>query len=460
MNMTKTKKTNLGIVFSKQFYLNVLILSLPVILQQLLRVSVDTLDSIMLGQIDQIQMSAVSQAQQIFFIFYAVCNGFAGGCCVLVAQYWGKRDQNAIKTLLAIGVRCAVIFGVIFAMVVMVWPDKLLRIYSSDPELIRIGASYLRIAAWMYPICSVSTLMFAWCRGIEEMAVSFSTNVISYPLNVFLDYCLIFGKFGMPEMGIQGAALGAVIARVVELLILSRFVLKKESKISMKIADLRRKDKRLSKDFWMISTPLIAHELIWATGTTAGSSITGQMGTTIVSGYNVANVFYQLLSSVMNGVLHAGSVVMGKTIGSGKNNDQIQREAYSMVLIGVAGGGLMAVITLLFGGSFVGIYSLSPEAVAYAKTFMVIFAAVWPFSGVEMMGMIAVLRAGGDGKMGLICDIFSMWMFTIPLAFVSAFFFDASPYVVVSIIKLNIAIEAIVAFVRISSGKWIRNLTH
>ena len=458
--MVNVKREKTGIVLSKQFYLNVLILSLPVILQQLLRVSVDTLDSIMLGQIDQIQMSAVSQAQQIFFIFYAVCNGFAGGCCVLVAQYWGKNDKEAIKKLLAIGVRCAVVFGLIFAMVVMIWPDKLLRIYSSDPELIRIGASYLRIAAWMYPICSVSTLMFAWCRGIEEMAVSFSTNVISYPLNVFLDYCLIFGKFGMPELGIQGAALGAVIARVVELLILSRFVLKKETKIRMKIADLKRKDSRLSKDFWMISTPLIAHELIWATGTTAGSSLTGQMGTSIVSGYNVANVFYQLQSSVMNGFLHAGSVVMGKTIGSGKTHRKIQQEAYGMVLIGVCGGGLMALVTLLFGSSFINFYSLTPEAVTHAKMFMLIFAAIWPFSGVEIMGMIAVLRAGGDGKIGLICDIFSMWMFTIPLAFASAFFFDASPYVVVSIIKLNIAIEAIVAFIRIFNGKWIKNLTH
>ena len=322
--MVNAKSEKTGIILSKQFYINVLILSLPVILQQLLRVSVDTLDSIMLGQIDQIQMSAVSQAQQIFFIFYAVCNGFAGGCCVLVAQYWGKSDKEAIKNLLAIGVRCAFVFGLVFALVVMIWPDKLLRIYSSDPELIRIGASYLRIAACMYPICSVSTLMFAWCRGIEEMTISFSTNVISYPLNVFLDYCLIFGKFGMPELGIRGAALGAVIARVVELLILSRFILMKESKIGMKLNDLKRRDRRLSKDFWMISTPLIAHELIWATGTTAGSSLTGQMGTSIVSGYNVANVFYQLQSSVMNGLLHAGSVMMGKTIGSGKSHRQIQ----------------------------------------------------------------------------------------------------------------------------------------
>lgn len=455
---SRVNKANL-IITSPLFYRNIVILSIPIILQQLLRVSVDTLDSIMLGRIDQIQMSAVSQAQQIFFIFYTVCNGFSAGCCVLIAQYWGKRNVEAIKTLIAIGVRSIAVFGIIFSAIVMIWPEKLLRIYSSDPELIELGVSYLRIAAVMYPICAVSTMLFACCRGIEEMKVSFTTNIISYPLNVFLDFCLIFGNFGMPELGIRGAALGAVIARVAELLILCRFIFRKEKKISMKLRDMLRKDKKLNVDFWKVGMPIVAHELIWSTGTTAGSSITGQMGTTIVAGYNVANVFYQLVACVMNGTLHACSVTIGKTIGSGESKERIQREAYSMVLIGFAGGSLMGLLTLLFGRAFVGFYVLTPEAAAFAKSFMLVFAAIWPFSGMEMTGMIAVLRAGGDGKMGLICDIFSMWMITIPLAAVCGFILHLSPVLVVSIIKVNIAIEALVGIWRIHTEKWMRNLT-
>lgn len=452
-------KKEVGIIHSKSYYKNILLLSVPMIFQHLLRVSVDALDSIMLGRIDQLHMSAVSQAQQIFFIFYTICLGFSTGCCVLVAQYWGKKDKEAIKNLFAIGVRGIAVLGIIVAAVVMTCPEKLLRIYSNDPELIQIGASYLKITAWMYPICAVSAIMFGWCRGIEEMGVSFSTNIISYPLNVFLDYCLIFGKFGMPELGIQGAAVGTVIARIAELLILSRFVFFKEKKMAVKLKDLTRKNKRLSKDFWMVSAPIVVHEIIWSTGTTAGSSITGQMGTTIVSGYSVATSFYQLASSVMNGIHSACSVVIGKTIGSGQTKERIQREAYSMVAIGVAGGVLTGIFTLLVGRPFVNLYILSPESAAYAKNFMLIFALIWPFSAVEMTGMIAVLRAGGDGKMGLICDIFSMWMITIPLAFVCAFHFDASPYLVVAIIKANIAIEALVGVWRIHTGKWMRNLT-
>ena len=150
---------------------------------------------------------------------------------------------------------------------------------------------------------------------------------------------------------------------------------------------------------------------------------------------------------------------MGKTIGSGKDKARIQREAYSMVLIGAVGGSMLGLITLVFGGYFVNFYLLSTEAAEYARNFMFVFAALWPFSGVEMTGMVGVLRAGGDGKMGFICDIFSMWMLTIPAAAVCAFFLGGSPYLVVSIIKVNIAIEASVGVWRIHTGKWMRNLT-
>ena len=458
MNGTGEKRMT-AFVTRSSFYRNILILALPIILQQFLRVSVDTLDSIMLGQIDQIQMSAVSQAQQIFFVFYTVCNGFAVGCCVLISQYWGKRDLDSIRTLFAVGVRYIAGFAIAVAAVVMIWPDKVMRIYSSDPELIALGVSYLRIAALMYLPCAVSSMLFACCRGIEEMKVSFTTNAISYPLNIVLDYCFIFGAFGFPELGIRGAACGAVIARLVELGVLCRFIFRREKRLKLVPRDMLRKDKKLSRDFLRVGTPIVAHEMIWSTGTTAGSSITGQMSTVIVTGYNVANVLYQLMACVMNGILHACSVTMGKTIGAGAGKDKIRQGAYTMVLIGCVGGTVLGVMTLLVGSAFVSIYTLTPDAAEYARWFMVIFAMIWPFSGMEMTGMIATLRAGGDGKTGFITDIFTMWLITIPLASLSAFVLGLSPYVVISIIKFNIVLEALVGIFRIRTMKWVRNLT-
>ncbi len=458
MNITTQKKA-WSIITEKRFYTNIMILAIPIILQQFLRVSVDTADSIMLGSIDQIHMTAVSQAQQIFFIFYTLCHGFAAGCSVLIAQYWGKQAKEEIKTLFAIGIKSISIFSILVSVFVMFYPNIFMRIYSNDLEIITLGSSYLRIASCMYLPCAISTMLFACCRGIEQVGISFYANAISYPLNILFDYCFIFGKFGLPKMGINGAALGAVIARLIEFLILVGYVFFKEKNIGLKFKDLLRRDKKLSKDYYWISTPIIAHELIWSTGTTAGSAITGQMGTMVVGGYNVANVLNQLVTCVMNGTLHACSVTMGKAIGSGESKKEIKRQANSMLAIGFIGGMVIGILTLAVSIPFISLYHLSTEARTYAKWFVLIFAMIWPFSGMEMTGLIATLRAGGDGKTGFIADIFTMWMITIPLASLGAFVFHWSPIVVIAIIKFNIVLEALVGILRIRSMKWIRDLT-
>ncbi|MEG0370575.1 MAG: MATE family efflux transporter, partial [Hungatella sp.] len=243
--------------------------------------------------------------------------------------------------------RSVALFAILVSGLVLLYPENFMRIYSSDPVIIRLGASYLRIAAWMYLPCAVSTMLFACCRGIEQVRISFMTNAFSYPLNILLDYCFIFGKFGFPEMGIQGAAVGAVISRLAEFVILGYFVLVKEKRIQIKLKDLFRRDKKLNRDFLLVGLPIVAHELIWSTGTTAGSAITGQMGTAVVGGYNVANVLYQLVACFMNGSLHACTITIGKTIGSGAGKAEIKKQAYSVLLIGGFFGSILGIVTIL-----------------------------------------------------------------------------------------------------------------
>ncbi|MEG0216024.1 MAG: MATE family efflux transporter, partial [Hungatella sp.] len=241
--------------------------------------------------------------------------------------------------------------------------------------------------------------------------------------------------------------------------ILGYFVLVKEKRIQIKLKDLFRRDKKLNRDFLLVGLPIVAHELIWSTGTTAGSAITGQMSTSVVGGYNVANVLYQLVACFMNGSLHACTITIGKTIGSGAGKAEIKKQAYSVLLIGGFFGSILGIVTILACVPFVGIYALSAETRVYAMKFILIFAFIWPFSGLEMTGMIATLRAGGDGKTGFISDIFTMWLITIPLASLGAFALGWSPVVVIAIIKFNIVLEALVGIWRIRSMKWVRNLT-
>ena len=445
-------------VKEKSFYKNIFFLTFPLVFQQLLRLSVDTLNSMMLGNIDQLQMSAVSQANQVFFIFYTVCNGFGVGCCALVAQYWGRKDLESIKTVLATALRSIAIFGLLVTAIVILFPERVMRIYSSDPALIELGASYLRIVAIMYTPCALSVMLFAGCRGIEQVGIFLKTNIISYPVNIILDYVLLFGKLGFPELGITGIAIGTVIARLVELSILATYVLVFEKRMTFKLKDLKRRDSLLSKDFAKVSAPIVAHEIIWSFGTSAGSMITGQLGTSVVAGFNVTTVLYDLCGSLGNGFLNACSVVIGKTIGMG-NVKKVKKQSETIIFMGLILGLAIGLFTFLIRPVFLSLYSLTPEAESYAMQFMAVYAVIWPFSLLEMVGMIAILRAGGDGKTGFYTDIVSMWLTTIPLAAAGAFVFGWPPVVVVTIIKMTIVIEAIVGIIRVLSMKWVHDLT-
>lgn len=450
-------KTGL-LIRDRSFYAGLFSLTFPLVLQQLLRLSVDTVNSILLGSIDQLQMTAVSQVDQVFFVYYTVCNGFAIGCCVLVAQYWGQRNMEAIRTVLATGLRAAALFGLGFTLVVMAAPELVMRIYLKDPEALTLSASYLRKVAVMYLPCALSVMIFGGCRGVEKVRIVLVTNLISYSVNIFLDYALLFGAFGFPRLGTTGVAVGTVAARFLELAICGAYLLKFEKRIGFRLSFLRRHDRELGRDLLRVSAPIVAHEIVWSLGTSTGSMITGQLGTSVVAGYNVAMVFYNLCASLGHGFLNACSVTISKTIGMGRR-DEVKRQAQTMILMGIGLGFLLGGITLASRGGFLSLYRLEPEAVGYARQFMVVLALIWPFSLVEMVGMVGILRAGGDGKTGFYSDIVIMWMICIPLAALGAFVWKLPPVAVVAILKAIIALEALVGIWRVLGMRWIRDLT-
>ena len=446
-------------VFEKDrnFYFQLLRLTIPLFLQQLLRVSVDTLNSIMLGSIDQIQMSAMSQANQIFFIYYAVCSGLSIGCCVLVSQYWGKKDVDSISTIIAHGLRTAFVFGLVVSVLVYAFSDRIMLLYSSDMMIVEVGASYLRKITLMYVACGLSVMIFGASRGVEQVRIVLFTNIISYSVNIILDYILIFGKLGFNPMGIDGVAIGTVVARYIELFICALFFFN-HVEIPFTIGDLKRFDNRLRKALFNVSLPIVAHEVVWSLGTSSGAMITGQLGKSAVAGYNVSSVLYDLLATIGNGFIPACGVVLGMSLGKGET-EKAKRQAHSILLIAVIMGICIGIITYFVKDDFLKLYSLDNDAISYFRQFSNVLCFIWPFSCVEMVTMVAILRAGGDGKFGFYTDIVVMWLVCIPLAYLSAFKFNAKPWIIVGIIKCIIVLEAIAGFSRVLSYKWVKDLT-
>lgn len=442
----------------KNFYKHLLRLTIPLFFQQLLRISVDTVNSIMLGSIDQIQMSALSQANQIFFVYYAICNGLASGASVLLAQHWGKKDYNSISTIIAISIRIVTLFGLIVSILVGLFPQLFMRIYSSDPQIILIGSSHLRRVALMYTVCGISTLLLGASRALEQVRIILFTNIVSYGVNIFIDYILIFGKLGFSPMGIKGVAIGTIIARFVEFIICVTFFLR-QPEIPFVLKDLKLKDDELRNKLIKVSTPIVAHEIVWSLGTSSGAMITGQLGKSAVAGYNVTQVLYELFASLGNGYLSAAAVVLGMSLGKGETLEA-KKQANSIMTIAISIGLTLSMLTLLVKNPFLKLYALDIEALNYARQFISIIAFIWPFSLMEMVTMVSILRSGGDGKVGFYTDIVVMWLICIPLASYFAFKINAQPMVIVAIIKGIIVLEAIVGTYRVFQYKWVKDLTN
>lgn len=444
------------LIKDKSFYRHILYLMLPLLIQQLLRISVDTFNSVMLGNINQVEMSAVMQADQVFFVYYTLVNGIATGCCILVSQYWGKNNKVAIKKIMAIGLKASFCLSLFFGLCVCLCPTFFINIYSNDPDIVYLGAKYLRLTSLMYLPCGLSVMIFALCRGVEQVKIILVTNIFSYALNILLNYLLVFGKWGLPALGIKGVALGLICSRIVEFLICSSYFYHFSG--HFKFSDLKFFDKDLAYDCFKVALPIVAHELVWSLGTSSGNMLMGRMGKDVIAGYNVTVVFYNLLATIGNSYLTSCNVLISSSLGRG-NIAKVKSEAKTMLSVGLFIGCTLGLVTYFGRSPFLNLYALSPLANYYAKNFMLVIAIIWPFSAIEMTGMIALLRAAGEGYIGFITDIIAMWCISIPLATYALNVLHLDALYIIIIIKMVIICEALVGLKRVLSFKWIKNLT-
>ncbi len=447
------------LIRDRGFYSAFWMVALPLTFQQLLLISVDALNTLMLGQFSEIQMTAVSQASQVFFIFSVICYGFAAACCIMVSQYYGKGDYNSIKMIVATTLRFNALFGLIVGAAVFAFPSEIMHFYSKDPQVIAQGAVYLRIVSLMYTPFAISTSLFYASRGVAETKIVIVSNIITYGINILLNYIFIFGFLGCPKLGVQGAAIGTVAARFIELITMCVYMLRIEKRIRFRLGDLLRKNKLLLKDYMVTLRPVLGHELVWSFGMTMPQVLMGQLGVSASAAFNTIYVYFELMIAVMNGMSGAATVVIGKAVGEGRL-DHVKNEAYTLLLM-ATGIGIVGAICMAAGfRSFLGLYhSLSPTTVSYAKHMVPVMTAVTFFSAWEIIGLVGILRGGGDAKTGFLTDCVAMWLIAIPLGALATFYFGLSPILVIALLKVDMPIKATVGFIRVLRMHWVRNVT-
>ena len=442
----------------KQFYKNVMALVIPIALQNLINVGVTAADVLMLGKVGEKVLSGASLAGQVQFVMTLLFAGITSGATVLTAQYWGKKDTDAIEKVLGIGLLIGTGTACIFSLVAVTVPGILMKIYTSDPLVIAEGVKYLRIVGISYLFMAVTQVYLNIMRSIERVVISTCIYSISLVVNVVLNWMFIFGNLGVPELGIRGAAIATLCARIVEMLVSLWYAHFKNHVVKIRLRYVFRVDKILLRDYLMYSMPVVLNEVMWGLGSSANTAVIGHLGSAAVAANSVAQMAKQLATVVAFGVSHATAIYLGKTIGE-KKYELAKSYAVRFVWISLVMGVLGAAVILLAIPFARNSLALTAQAQGYLRFMFIVMAYFTVAQSYNTTMIIGVFRAGGDTRFGLIMDVSTMWGGSILLGAVAAFIFHAKVEIVYGILMFDELIKMPLTTWRYRKYRWLNDVT-
>ena len=455
--LRKKEQDRLGIEWGS-FYRTVIALVVPMALQNLINVGVTAADVIMLGAVGEDALSGASLAGQVQYIMTLFLFGLTSGATVLTAQYWGKGDKDAIEKILGIAVKTAVFVTALFTAAALVAPGLLLRIFTGDPVVIAEGIKYLRIVAFTYVMIGITQAYLYIMRSVERVIVATVVYLLSLICNIIMNSIFIFGLLGLPAMGISGAALGTLCARILEVVLVAGYARFFNKDIKLRLRYVLHTDKVLFGDFMKYALPVVINEVMWGLGTAANTAILGHMGSPVVAANSVAQVARQLATVVSFGLSSAAAIYLGKTIGE-KRMEHARAYAKRFIGLSLIMGVLGGAVILIASPVASAFLSLSAEAKDYLRIMFFVMSYFVVGQAFNTTMVVGIFRSGGDTRFGLILDVSTMWCCSILLGFLAAFVFKLSVPVVYMILMSDEIIKIPITFWRYRSCKWLRDVT-
>lgn len=440
------------------FYKELLTLVVPIAVQSFMLALVSVTDAVMLGLIDQNSMASVSQAGQIQFFVNLLVTGFSIGVGIMAAQYWGKRDVDAIEKIAPTGLKIILVLGGAVMAAALAVPEKLMAILTSDENLIPLGAGYLRMVAPSYFLCGITQVYFALLKNTGHTRESSTISSVAVVVNILFNGLLIFGLAGFPKMGIEGAALATVIARAIEL-VLAMVVTRRKGNVQLRWKGMFRKlEKVLFEDFLRYTTPVIGASLVWGIAAMSYNVIMGHMGGDAVAANSITSIAKSLLSCLIRGVGGGAAILVGNILGA---NQLDKAKVYGArltklsAIVGAATGAALVALTPVV----LRITDLTPTAAQYLK-YMIFFTGLNVCAqSINHVVLDGIFGAGGDAKFDMNTNIIFMWCICVPLGFLAAFVLKLPVPVVFCIVNMDEIIKLPVVFVHYRKYVWLRNIT-
>ena len=453
----KRRNPILSFFSDREYYRRLWKIALPIAVQNLVTASLNMVGGVMVGQLGDAPIAAVGLANQVFFLLNLLLFGITTGSAMFTAQLWGKRDIPNIRKVLGLALGLGLAVAGLFLVLGEVFPTWALSVYSQDPVVIALGSQYLRIIGFSFPLFAISFCYAIVLRSTGDVQTPMVVTLTSLALNTVLSFILIFGKLGLPPMGVQGAAIAVLVSRGVECGLYLLLTYRKDSPAAASLRELFSFDLAFARKVLLPVLPVVANELLWSTGTTAYMVIYARMSTDAIAAMNIVVAVDQMALVLFNALGHACAVMVGNRIGAGDPEQAFRyaarTEAISMLgALGVGGA------VLLSSNAILSLYNVTPLVIDYARHVLIILGLLLWLRTSNMILFIGIFRSGGDTRFAFILDGVIIWVVGVPLAFAGAFLFHLPVYWVYLLQMSEEIAKWILGVYRFFSRKWIHNL--
>ena len=447
-------------VKDRQFYTTILRLSLPAAFQSAVNLLVVMTDNVMVTRTGGNALAAVSQSNAITTFVTAGLTGLATGAMVLISQYWGKRDEKRIRTLCAVSAAVCLLFALIAVTAVTLFPRALLTLVINRGEtaVIDLALRYLTIVCFSYIPLALTSAITGMLKGVEVVRVTLYTTGLSFFTNIGLNYVLIFGRLGLPAMGVRGAALATVISRTLEAAVVCFYLFKVQKALPVKPRDLTRSEKWAWADYARFGLPVGLTDAQWALVGLIKTVILGQMGKMMIDAAAVTDMMMNLGTLFTFALAGGACVVVGKAVGAGEYK-KVQEYSSTIQILFACAGAVMCAAVFLLRRPFASLYHLEGDTFAAAVRMIGICSFTLLGTTYHASCFIGINRGAGDSRFVMLVDLICGWLVVLPLSALAAFVFRWPIAAVYFCTRADQCFKWIIAFFRLRGDKWIRNVT-
>ncbi|MGF3066224.1 MATE family efflux transporter [Facklamia sp. P12945] len=444
---------------NQDFYRKMLAIAIPISLQSLIVSFLNTLDTMMISSLGPESIAGVGLANQVFFFFTMICFGTATGASVMIAQYHGRGDLAKLQKVNAFSCLITFVVACLFTLLAWLIPERILGLMIDDPAVIAEGSKYLRVVAWSYALTGVSFVNSVALRSTGNPRSPLTAAIVGFVFNAFFNYAFIFGKFGFPELGVVGAAVGTIIARLMELLVIFYTVSRYDCPLNGSIKEMFNFKGDFIQNFLRITFPVIVNETFWGLGQVLYSVAYAMVGTKETAAIQVVFAIQNLAFVLIRGLSNACTIMLGNTIGRG-----VMDVVYPHAIRFLKMGGVIA----LFVGLFLSVTpsislqlfpNLTPEVYELCKTLLNYMGFIFILKAINSILIVGVLRGGGDTKYSLFLEMGSVWLVGVPLAFLGAAVLNFSIQWVVMLAATEEITKLVIGLFRVKSKKWIHQIS-